>query len=194
MLTCRPVARRQAEKKRRPGRPPKHGAADEARQRFPGARVITRYGNRRLYDPTASRAITLDELAELVRKGEDVRVVDGDTGEDLTRRVLTQIILEEPNRRVLEILPVELLQRLIALRSDTLATWIGQYLEAGARFMSQQWSQAGVGGKAMQDSFEAMFPWMQKQAAPRPDADTRLRDELEELKRRMADLTSRIKR
>jgi polyhydroxyalkanoate synthesis repressor PhaR len=137
----------------------------------------------------------MEDIAELVRKGEDVRVVDGDTGEDLTRRVLTQIILEEPNRRVLEILPVELLQRLIAMRSDSVAAWTAQYLEAGARFLERQWDQAGMTNKSVQNAFEAMFPWFQKSPDPqKPDPDAHLRDELDELKRRMADLTSRIKR
>src|SRR5580700_8159677 len=56
--------------------------------------VIKKYGNRRLYDTTHSRYINQDEVAEMVQKGHDVQVVDAATGEDLTRLVLTQIIVE----------------------------------------------------------------------------------------------------
>ena len=124
MLGCRSVARRSPAKtspqprKRRPGRPPRHATDTEAR--FPGARVIKRYGNRRLYDAQLRRSVTMHEIAEMVRKNDNVRVLDGDTGEDITKRVLTQIILEEQNARQLELLPVELLRKLIAVRSEPL--------------------------------------------------------------------------
>jgi polyhydroxyalkanoate synthesis repressor PhaR len=56
--------------------------------------VIKKYGNRRLYDTTHSRYINQDEVAQMVREGQDVKVVDAATGEDLTRLVLTQIVVE----------------------------------------------------------------------------------------------------
>ena len=56
--------------------------------------VIKKYENRRLYDTTNSRYINLDEVAQMVRDGYDVKVVDAATGEDLTRLILTQIIVE----------------------------------------------------------------------------------------------------
>lgn len=57
--------------------------------------VIKKYGNRRLYDSTHSRYINLDEVAQMVRDGLGVQVVDAVTGEDLTRSVLTQIVVEQ---------------------------------------------------------------------------------------------------
>ena len=57
-------------------------------------RLIKRYGNRKLYDVEASRYVTLDAIRALVQGGEDVRVVDNDSGEDLTRLTLAQIIYE----------------------------------------------------------------------------------------------------
>ena len=57
-------------------------------------RLIKRYGNRKLYDVEASRYVTLEGIRALVQGGEDVRVVDNDTGEDLTRLTLAQIIYE----------------------------------------------------------------------------------------------------
>jgi len=56
--------------------------------------VIKKYENRRLYDTSASRYVNLDEIGQMVRQGVDVQVVDAATGEDITRLVLTQIIME----------------------------------------------------------------------------------------------------
>ena len=62
-------------------------------------RRIKRYGNRKLYDTEASRYVTLDAITELVRAGEDLEIVDNDTGEDLTALTFAQIILEEEKRK-----------------------------------------------------------------------------------------------
>ncbi|GIW43048.1 MAG: hypothetical protein KatS3mg077_0330 [Candidatus Binatia bacterium] len=71
------------------------------------ARLIKRYGNRKLYDTTTSRYITLEGIAHLVRQGEDVRIVDNETGEDLTAVTFAQIIFEEQKKpRPLVALPV----------------------------------------------------------------------------------------
>jgi polyhydroxyalkanoate synthesis repressor PhaR len=57
--------------------------------------VIKKYENRRLYDTTNSRYVNLDEVAQMLQRGEDVQVVDAATGEDITRLILTQIIVED---------------------------------------------------------------------------------------------------
>ena len=62
-------------------------------------RVIKRYGNRKMYDTRASRYVTLDGVADLVRAGEDLRIVDNDSGEDLTALIFAQIIFEEEKRK-----------------------------------------------------------------------------------------------
>jgi polyhydroxyalkanoate synthesis repressor PhaR len=62
-------------------------------------RLIKRYGNRKMYDTHASRYVKLDGVAELVRAGEDIRIVDNDSGEDLTAVTLAQIIYEEAKRK-----------------------------------------------------------------------------------------------
>jgi polyhydroxyalkanoate synthesis repressor PhaR len=62
-------------------------------------RVVKRYGNRKLYDTQASRYVTLDRIAELVRSGDDLRIIDNETGEDLTALTFAQIILEEQKRK-----------------------------------------------------------------------------------------------
>ena len=62
-------------------------------------RLIKRYGNRKMYDTQASRYVTLDAVASMVRAGDDLRIIDNDTGEDLTAVTFAQIILEEAKRR-----------------------------------------------------------------------------------------------
>ncbi len=77
-------------------------------------RIIRKYGNRRLYDTTARRYANLDEIAQMVRDGEEVQVVDARTGEDLTRTILTQIIVEDARERGRG-LPLDILRELVAL-------------------------------------------------------------------------------
>lgn len=92
---------------------------------FP-VRIIKKYSNRRLYDTEASRYITLEELAERVREGDDVRVVDAKTGADLTQATLAQIILE--SRGAAKLLPVPLLTQLIRMGDDALAEFFSNYM------------------------------------------------------------------
>jgi polyhydroxyalkanoate synthesis repressor PhaR len=79
-----------------------------------GTRVIREYGNRRLYDTFEKRYVNLDEIAGMIRDGSEVQVVDAKTSEDLTRSILTQIIVEETKNRDGG-LPVEILRELVAL-------------------------------------------------------------------------------
>jgi polyhydroxyalkanoate synthesis repressor PhaR len=88
--------------------------------------LVKKYGNRRLYDTDQSRYITLEELAESVRQGKDVHVVDAKTGEDLTTGTLAQIIVE--GRGAGRLLPPALLVQLIRMGDDALAEFLGQYV------------------------------------------------------------------
>jgi polyhydroxyalkanoate synthesis repressor PhaR len=63
------------------------------------ARLIKRYGNRKMYDTKASRYVTLDGITELIRSGEDLHIIDNETGEDLTAVTFAQIIYEEEKRK-----------------------------------------------------------------------------------------------
>jgi polyhydroxyalkanoate synthesis repressor PhaR len=78
----------------------------------PEARVVKRYSNRKLYDTVESRYVTLPQIAELVRKGEDVRIIDNNTKEDLTGVTLAQILYEE-ERKQSSALPLTALKDLI---------------------------------------------------------------------------------
>ncbi|MCB9601417.1 MAG: hypothetical protein H6721_16895 [Sandaracinus sp.] len=88
--------------------------------------IVKKYSNRRLYDTDESRYITLEELADRVRSGTDVRVVDAKTNADLTQQTLTQIILE--SRGAGKLLPVPLLTQLIRMEEEDLAQFLGSYM------------------------------------------------------------------
>lgn len=88
--------------------------------------LIKKYGNRRLYDTSDSRYVTLDELATKIRSGSDLRIVDAQTGEDLTQATLTQIVLETGNAA--KFLPVQLLTQMIRLSDDALAEFFSRYV------------------------------------------------------------------
>jgi polyhydroxyalkanoate synthesis repressor PhaR len=88
--------------------------------------LIKKYGNRRLYDTGDSRYVTLEELAAKIRSGSDLRIVDAQTGEDLTQATLTQLVLETGNAA--KFLPVQLLTQMIRLSDDSLAEFFSRYV------------------------------------------------------------------
>ena len=82
--------------------------------------VIKKYPNRRLYDTSTGRYVNLDDVAALIRKGKDVRVVDARTGEDRTRVILTQIIVEDVKGQPSG-LPLDLLRQLVMATDKALS-------------------------------------------------------------------------
>ena len=106
--------------------------------RSSGKVTIKKYANRRLYDTESSTYITLDRLAEMVREGREFEVVDAKSGEDITRQVLTQIIVDEEARGS-TMLPVNFLKQLIGLYGNSMQGMVPQYLEtAMASFQKNQ--------------------------------------------------------
>src|SRR3954469_12026791 len=95
-----------------------------------GKVTIKKYANRRLYDTESSTYITLDRLAHMVREGREFEVVDAKTGEDITRQVLTQIIVDEEARGGETMLPINFLKQLIGLYGNSMQNFVPQYLEA----------------------------------------------------------------
>ena len=91
--------------------------------------TIKKYAHRRLYDTESSSYITLDRLAEMVREGREFEVVDAKSGEDITRQVLTQIIVDEESRGS-TLLPINFLKQIIGLYGNSMQTFVPQYLEA----------------------------------------------------------------
>ena len=114
--------------------------------------TIKKYANRRLYDTESSSYITLDRLAEMVREGREFEVVDAKTGEDITRQVLTQIIVEEEARGS-TMLPVNFLKQLIGLYGNSMQGMVPQYLEAAmdAFQRNQSAMRDAFGGKVFAD-------------------------------------------
>jgi polyhydroxyalkanoate synthesis repressor PhaR len=95
-----------------------------------GPIAIKKYANRRLYHTGTSTYVTLDDLARMVRAGEDFKVTDAKTGEDITRSVLAQIIFEEENKQGAQnLLPSDFLKQLIRFYGDSLQALVPSYLQ-----------------------------------------------------------------
>jgi len=92
-------------------------------------RLIKRYGSRKLYDTEESRYVSLEELAGWIRHGQEIRVVDNKTGDDVTSQTLTQIISEE-GRRGTSLLPNELLHELIRLGEEAVTSGV-EHVQTG---------------------------------------------------------------
>jgi polyhydroxyalkanoate synthesis repressor PhaR len=91
--------------------------------------VIKKYANRRLYNTGTSTYVTLDDLAEMVKRDEDFAVQDAKTGEDITHSVLTQIIFELENKNGQNMLPVKFLRQLISFYGDHMQMIVPSFLE-----------------------------------------------------------------
>jgi len=117
--------------------------------------VVKKYANRRLYNTESSCYITLDNLAEMVRQGRDFVVYDAKTGEDITRSVLTQIIVEEEGKgRAL--LPTAFLRQLIGFYGDQMQSLVPRFLEQAMGAFAQQQEQMRA---TMQKTMGSMFPF-----------------------------------
>jgi polyhydroxyalkanoate synthesis repressor PhaR len=89
------------------------------------ARVIKRYGNRKLYDVQDSEYVSLEQLATLIRRGETVEVIDNVTGDDITAQTLTQIVLEE-GKHGRHVLGVDLLHDVLRRGGKMVESGVGQ--------------------------------------------------------------------
>jgi polyhydroxyalkanoate synthesis repressor PhaR len=109
-------------------------------------RLIKKYPNRRLYDTTASAYVTLAEIKQLVIRNELVKVVDAKTGEDLTRSILLQIILEEEAAGT-PMFSEAVLAGLIRLYGQTMQGVMGPWLEQQLKWMAE-WQAKGASPEA----------------------------------------------
>jgi polyhydroxyalkanoate synthesis repressor PhaR len=107
----------------------------------PAIRLIKRYGNRKLYDTLESRYITLEDIARLVRSGSDVKVIDNESGDDLTAITFAQIILEEEKRRS-SVLSLGLLRDLVQHGEHALAD-LRSRVEKGVEAIGSMGEKAG---------------------------------------------------
>ena len=93
-----------------------------------GPITIKKYANRRLYNTGTSTYVTLEDLADMVKNGDDFTVVDAKSGDDITRTVLTQIIFEQENKGQ-NLLPITFLRQLIRFYGDSIQNLIPTYLD-----------------------------------------------------------------
>jgi len=158
------------------------------------AYVIKRYSNRKLYDTQESRYVTLDEIEEMIRSGQEISVVDASSGEDLTSVTLTQIILEK-ERSHRAALPAAFLHQLI------------KHGEAWQEFVQRSMKSSLEGITSSQREMERVFhEWSARAgwgpAAPRPEARRdgaeadaeRLREEVTSLRERLRSLEERLEK
>lgn len=116
---------------------------------------IKKYANRRLYNTATSSYVTLDYLAQMVRDGQDFTVEDAKTGEDITRSVLTQIIVEEEAKGQ-NMLPINFLRQLISLYGDNLQFLVPRYLEQSMEAFANNQERMR---QYVKDSFGPIFPF-----------------------------------
>jgi polyhydroxyalkanoate synthesis repressor PhaR len=99
--------------------------------------AIKKYANRRLYNTATSSYVTLEDLAQMVRDGQNFVVTDAKSGDDITRSVLTQIIFELENKGQ-NLLPINFLRQLITYYGDSLQSFVPSYLDLSMDAFSQQ--------------------------------------------------------
>jgi polyhydroxyalkanoate synthesis repressor PhaR len=179
--------------------------------------TIKKYANRRLYNTGTSSYVTLEDLATMVKNGEDFVVYDAKSGEDITRSVLAQIIFEQENKEGQSLLPIAFLRQLIRFYGDSMQMLVPRYLEASidsftreqGKFREQMAQAFGVGGfgpleeqvRRNMEMFEktfAMFaPFMQGQTksgtAEKPP-NSGGGSEMDELKRQLDEMQKRLDR
>ena len=116
--------------------------------------TIKKYANRRLYNTGTSTYVTLEDLAAMVKDGEDFLVYDAKTGDDITRSVLAQIIFEQENKAGQNLLPTTFLRQLIRFYGDSMQMMVPRFLEQSmssltsqqGKFREQITQAFGVGG------------------------------------------------
>jgi len=179
--------------------------------------VVKKYANRRLYNTETSSYVTLDDLAAMIRDGRDFVVYDAKTGEDITRGVLTQIIVEQEGKGQ-NMLPTAVLRQLIGLYGDNLQSLVPRYLEAAMASFTQQQDQmrdtlsktmggfipfpgavpdlqeVGKQNIAMMERAMSLFtPFARREENAPGDETEALKKEIEILKGELAALKSRAK-
>ena len=154
---------------------------------------IKKYGNRRLYDTAGSCYVNLDAIADLIREGKEVQIVDAKTGQDLTRVTLTQIITEDAKDKPTG-LPLELLRQLIIASDEVRQEFVMWYLKSA--FDSYQKVQDAVQNRlgevqsAILSPVETMQRFLGTAVSPPPPAEGGT--ELNALRKRVAELEARL--
>lgn len=121
--------------------------------------VIKKYANRRLYNTDTSSYVTLDDLCEMVKRGEDFAVYDAKSGDEITRSVLAQIIFEQESKGE-NLLPIGFLRQLIGFYDDQLRGLVPSYLEVAMENFTSNQEQIRSN---LEEAFGGMFPFQKMQ-------------------------------
>ena len=179
--------------------------------------TIKKYANRRLYNTGTSTYVTLEDLATMVKDGDDFVVFDAKTGEDITRAVLAQIIFEQENKEGGQnLLPINFLRQLIRFYGDSMQMLVPRYLEVSLesltreqeKFRSQMAQAFGATGfgpleeqvRRNMEMFEKAFgmfaPFVRKESQPaspdKPDKPTEPSGDIDTMKRQLEEMQKRL--
>jgi polyhydroxyalkanoate synthesis repressor PhaR len=161
--------------------------------------VIKKYPNRRLYNTSSSRYINLEDIAAYIREGKDVQVVDAQTGEDITRVTLTQIIVDDAKQQPTG-LPLELLKQLIVSSDQVGREFIMWYLKSAYEAYHAVQTKLQSGLTEMQSAamspINVMKNFIQSQVAGKsaPGSSSATSEELRMLRERIAELEARMEK
>lgn len=183
--------------------------------------TIKKYANRRLYNTGTSTYVTLEDLATMVKNGEDFLVYDAKTGDDITRSVLAQIIFEQENKAGQNLLPTTFLRQLIRFYGDSMQMLVPRFLEQSIDNLTReqekyrsQMSQAFGGMSAFgpleeqvrrnMEMFERTFSMFKPFTAPRrtettpadksPEDAAKTSDDMETLRRQMKEMQEKLEK
>ena len=174
--------------------------------------TIKKYANRRLYNTGTSTYVTLEDLAVMVKDGEDFVVYDAKSGDDITRSVLTQIIFEQENKGQ-NLLPINFLRQVIRFYGDSMQMLLPRYLEVSIdsftkeqeKYREQMSKSFGVGGFTILDdqvrrnmemferAFAMFLPFAQREGQT-PGEQPADEQDIDELKRQVAEMNKRLER
>ena len=178
--------------------------------------TIKKYANRQLYNTGTSTYVTLEDLAGMVKTGEDFVVYDAKTGEEITRSVLTQIIFEQENKEGQNLLPIAFLRQLIRFYGDSMQMLVPRYLEVSIESLTReqekfrhQMAQAfGVGGfptledqvRRNMEMFERAFsmfaPFARREAAEEAETEAGKlapkTGDIDDLKRQLDEMQKKV--
>ena len=180
--------------------------------------TIKKYANRRLYNTGTSTYVTLEDLASMVKNGEDFVVYDAKTGDDITRSVLAQIIFEQENKAGQNLLPATFLRQLIRFYGDSMQMLVPRFLEQSIetltreqeKFRSQMTNAFGMGAafapleeqvRRNMELFERTFSMFKPFTPQRKDAEgggtgepPKETGDIDDLRRQMKEMQERLER
>jgi polyhydroxyalkanoate synthesis repressor PhaR len=156
--------------------------------------LVRKYSDRRLYDTGASRYVKLEDIAEMVRKGTNVRVVDGRSGKDITHLIFTQIIVENAREREIA-LPLQLLTQLVRASDkathDFLTWYLNSTLDLYKKAQDTVQTRLSSAKDAVASPLDFVRNLLSGHSWPVPGQDV---SEVETLRRRVEDLQARLEK